>query len=118
MTDTHDTLIRKLDALLDIERQALLSGDLSALEDIVDDKENLIDALNAAEFAEPEPIADVSEKVKRNQVLLEEALQGIRSVAKKLAELRRARREFDTYNQLGQKRRIEGDAETSVEKRA
>lgn len=118
MENDQDALIRKLDELLDIERQALLNGNLEALADIVDEKETLIDALNALEFGTPEDIAPVNEKVERNQVLLEQALQGIRSVARRLADIRQSRKTFDTYDRMGHKNKIEGDSETSVEKRA
>lgn len=118
MTTDQDTLIRKLDALLDRERQALLDGDLEALAGMVEDKERLIDALNAADRAAEETLAPVNDKVRRNQALLEQALSGIRSVARKLADIRQAKKSFDTYDRLGQRSRIEGDAQTSVEKRA
>ncbi len=118
MKTEHDTLIRKLDELLDVERQALLDGDLEALTGIVDEKEQLIDALNKAEFSDQESLSPVNEKVKRNQALLEQALSGIRTVARKLADIRQARKSFDTYNQRGHKSRIEGEADSSVEKRA
>lgn len=118
MTTEHETLIRKLDALLDVERQALLDGNLQALADIVDDKEQLIDALNKAEMNSNEELSPINDKVERNQMLLEQALNGIRSVARKLADIRQAKRTFDTYDRQGQKNRIEADAETSVEKRA
>ena len=118
MTHDTDTLIRKLDSLLDTERQALLDGNLEALATIVGEKEGLIDALNQAELEVPDDIAPVNEKVVRNQALLEQALNGIRSVARKLAEIRQTRRSFDTYDHMGQKSQIEADAKTTVEKRA
>ena len=118
MTDDQNTLIRKLDELLDVEQQALLDGNLESLAEIVEEKESLIDALNRAEFETPEPLVPVNDKVTRNQALLEQALNGIRSVARKLAEIRQARRAFDTYDKQGQKSRIETDSDTSVEKRA
>lgn len=118
MKNEHDILIRKLDALLDVERQALLEGNLQTLAEIVDEKEQLIEALNAIELQSSEEISPINDKVERNQVLLEQALNGIRSVARKLSDIRQARKTFDTYNRQGQKSRIEADAETSVEKRA
>ena len=118
MKTDQDTLIRKLDALLDVERRALLDGDLETLADLVEQKEELIDALNKAEFTRDEPLSPVNDKVKRNQELLEQALSGIRSVARKLGEIRQARKSFDTYDRMGQRSRIEADSETSVEKRA
>lgn len=118
MKTDQDDLVRKLDALLDVERRALLDGDLEALAGIVEDKEQLIEALNRTEFATEETLMPVNDKVRRNQDLLEQALSGIRSVARKLAEIRQARKSFDTYDRLGQRSRIETDGETSMEKRA
>ncbi len=118
MKTDHVTLIRELDALLDIERRALLDGDLEALAGLVEEKEQLIDALNRAEFATEDSLAPMNEKVQRNQALLEQALSGIRSVAKRLADIRQARKSFDTYDRLGHRNRIQPDSETSVEKRA
>jgi flagellar biosynthesis/type III secretory pathway chaperone len=118
MKTEHDTLIRALDALLDVERRALLDGDLAALAGLVEEKERLIDALNKAEFEDQGTLSPVNDKVRRNQALLEEALSGIRSVARRLAEIRQTRKSFDTYDRLGQKNRIEAGATSSVEKRA
>lgn len=118
MANDPNTLIRKLDDLLEIERAALLDGDLEKLGGIVEEKEALIDELNRAEFDDAEPLVPMNEKIMRNQALLEQALSGIRSVAKKLSEMRQARKSFDTYNHLGHRNRIEPDAESSVEKRA
>ena len=118
MKTDQDTLIRKLDALLDAERQALLDGDLAALTGMVEEKERLIEALNKAEFADEGALTPVNDKVQRNQALLEQALSGIRTVARRLADIRQARKSFDTYDRLGQRSRIEGDVDSSVEKRA
>lgn len=114
----QDTLIRELDALLDVERHALLDGDLETLAGLVEKKEQLIDALNRAEFGDAESLLPMNRKVERNQILLEQALSGIRSVARKLAEIRQTRKSFDTYDRMGHKNRIQPDSETSVEKRA
>lgn len=118
MKTDQDTLIRALDALLDVERRALLDGDLDTLAGLIEEKEQLIDALNKLEFATEESLVPMNDKVKRNQALLEQALSGIRTVAKKLADIRQTRKSFDTYDRMGHRNRIEPDAETSVEKRA
>lgn len=118
MTTEHDDLIRKLDALLDTERRALLDGDLQALAELVEQKEDLIDALNKAELADRAALSPVNDKVQRNQALLEQALSGIRTVARRLADIRQARKSFDTYDRMGQKNCIRGETDSSVEKRA
>lgn len=113
-----DELILELDKILDQEKSALLSGDLDALANIVTEKERLVEALNAAELTASEPLRQVSDKVSQNKVLLESALDGIRSAARRLAELRRARKTLDTYDRMGKKNRIEEPSESQVEKRA
>ena len=118
MTHDQSDLIRKLDALLDVERAALLDGNLEKLSGLVEEKEALIDALNKSEFEQAEQLQPVNDKVRRNQVLLEQALEGIRSVARKLGDIRQSRKSFNTYTRQGHKNRIEPDPKASVEKRA
>ena len=118
MTTEEDSLIGKLDALLDVERRALLDGDLEALTTLVDEKEQLVEALSTAEFADEDPLSPLNDKMKRNHALLEQALGGIRAVARRLADIRQTRKSFDIYNRLGHKDRIEGAADSSFEKRA
>jgi hypothetical protein len=117
MTAEND-LIARLDEILTIERKALLSGDLARLESIVQEKEQLVGELNTLEMAKTAASDDVNAKLKHNQALLEGAMQGIRNIAEKLAEIRRIRREFDTYTEQGEKNRLKGDVESSFEKRA
>ena len=118
MTTEQDTLIRALDALLDEERRALIDGDLEALSGLVEEKERIIDALNAAEDADERALSPVNDKMKRNQDLLEQALSGIRAVARRLADIRQTRKSFDIYDRMGHRNRIEGGPDSSVEKRA
>ncbi len=115
---SENELIARLDEILTIERKALLSGDLTSLESIVTEKEDLIGSLNTIELAKTAASDDVNAKLEHNQVLLEAAMQGIRNIAEKLAEIRRIRREFDTYTEQGEKNRLKGDVESSFEKRA
>jgi len=114
----RDDLIEQLDTLLDVERDALLKGDIDALAGIVEQKEILIEHLSAADVNDASEVAPVNGKVRRNHVLLEQALKGIRNVSKKLSDIRQTRKAFDTYDQSGQKSSIEGQKTTTVEKRA
>ncbi len=114
---TEDTIIA-LDDLLDAERRALLLGDLEKLSRLLEQKEALIDALKDHEMSEASQIETLSDKVNRNQELLNTALDGIRSVARRLAALRRVRASLDTYDAQGRKKVITNDPDRSVEKRA
>lgn len=119
MTDpTPQNLIDQLDGLLDVERRALLNGELDAIAAIAEEKEQLIDALNAILPEQQPPLKDLQSKVARNQVLLDGALQGIRKVAARLAALRRIRRTLETYDATGRKQTIQGEVDHKVEKRA
>lgn len=117
MTD-FDTLIQQLDELLDKEHAALVSGDVQQLSQIVEEKETLIEQLNEAEFSAPEDMPDLTNKVHRNHALLEGALDGIRSAAKRLAELREVKKSLDTYDKNGRSKRIENETPGNLEKRA
>ena len=119
MSDTNpQKLIDRLDELLEKERDTLLQGKLSIMAEIADEKEQLIDALNALEPEFHTDLAALQGKVVRNQALLDGALQGIRKVAARLAALRRIRRTLETYDETGQKQTIQGEVEHRVEKRA
>ena len=119
MTDDGcDTNLSALDDLLDAERAALLVGDLDLIARLTDRKAALIDALGQAQPRHHDALSDLSGKVARNQVLLDNALDGIRSVSRRLSVLRRVRQSLDTYDEQGAKRSIDIHPEGSVEKRA
>lgn len=117
-TETQQEIINRLDELLELERAALLQGELDKIPTLLEEKERLIDALNEHQ---PDKIADLQElqiKVERNQALLDGALQGIRKVAARMAAFRRIRRSLETYDETGRKHTIKGETEHRVEKRA
>jgi hypothetical protein len=57
-------------------------------------------------------------KVRRNQELLNNALEGIRKVARRMAAFRRVQASLETYDKNGAKCVIDINPETSVERRA
>lgn len=111
-------LIDELDTLLDRERNALVEGDLELLSRMLVQKQNLIESINALDALERERLVHVHDKVTRNQALLNSAMEGIRAVASRMADLRRVRQGLETYDQSGRKTRIEIADRPSVEKRA
>jgi len=111
-------LIDQLDELLDRERQALIDGDLDFLSRLLTRKESLIIDINTLDALERSQLGGVPDKVARNQVLLNSAMEGIQAVAKRMAELRRVRQGLETYDQKGRKTRLETQSQPSVEKRA
>ena len=91
---THEDLQNKIDSLddlLDAERAALLKGNLEEVSRLLERKEGVIEALNRMEFKERTDFEGLQAKVERNQVLLDSALDGVRSVARRLAAIRRER---------------------------
>lgn len=116
----HDPrdLRTRLDKLLTRERTALLSGDLHAIGDLAQEKERL-----TADLATLGPdglahLRDLHDMARRNQALLDGALQGIRLATARLAAYRRLRGEMDTYDPQGRKTTIPGILKHRLERRA
>ncbi len=119
MTSKADkALIKSLEEVLDLERAALVQGDLDRLSSMVPEKEKLIGAINDLQVLESEALIRVQQKAERNQALLNSALEGIRSVAQRMAELRRVRQGLETYDSAGQKHRFSATRSAQLEKRA
>ncbi len=119
MTDkTHQKLIDALDELLDRERETLLKGELDQIEKLTSKKERLIDDINALPPENRPGLDVVHQKVMRNQALLNSALDGIRAVATRMADLRRIRAGLETYDRRGNKQTFGIRTSSSVEKRA
>lgn len=116
--DEFHRIFDALDDLLDEEKTALLEGNLDHVARLLETKETLIDGLSVLEEGEAQSLQQLDKKVRRNQVLLDSALAGIRSVAERLAALRRVRRSLDTYDEKGVRKTIDMVADKSVEKRA
>jgi flagellar biosynthesis/type III secretory pathway chaperone len=111
-------LIDELDTLLDRERQALIDGDLDKLARMLAQKQSLIDNINSLDLLERDRLAHFHDNVTRNQELLNSAMEGIRAVAKRMADLRHVRHGLETYDQTGRKTRFEMQTKPTVEKRA
>jgi len=112
------SLIDRLDDLLETERRALLAGDLEKIGPILTRKEQLIDRFNAHEIDRNPNLAAVQQKLVRNQELLDGALEGIRKVAARMAAMRRVRQSLDTYDESGKRQTINGVVLRKIEKRA
>jgi len=108
---------RALDVLLEEERKALLNGEFSKFEELIARKEALIELLVEAPDT-AETMTSLASRMTRNQDLLSTALDGVRSVAHRLSELRKVRGSLDTYDKSGQRRSVDLQADRSLEKRA
>ena len=118
MSDEFKEAISAIDALLDDERQALLTGDFDALQKILDQKEDLIKVLSTQHGSDFSGMQMLAPQIERNQELLSHALDGVRAVARRLAELRQVRESLDTYDATGRRKSVPAQSEHSLEKRA
>lgn len=111
-------LINALEEVLDLERAALVDGKLDRLDHMFPEKEKLIGALNDVQVFDSADLIRVQKKIERNQTLLNSAADGIRAVATRMAELRRVRQEFSTYDSSGQRSGFAVRSHAKLEKRA
>lgn len=116
--EKENEIILALDDILEEERAALLAGNLDDMFEIVKQKESLLDSFSELQGVDGQEVTDLTNKMHRNQELLDHALQGIRVVSGRLSALRRVRTSLDTYDARGTRNTIDVDKETSVEKRA
>lgn len=105
--------IAKLKRVLDLERRALLSGDLEALEALVPEKEALAVTFEGADTTE---LNALSFKLAQNERLLAAATRGVAEVITTLEKQRTARRVLSTYDQSGNPTQI-GSTPRATERR-
>ena len=117
-TSESQTLIDELDGVLDKERDAVLGGDLELLDRLLTNKTRLVEQVNRQVRPETAELPALRQKLVRNQALLNSAMQGVRSVADRLADLRTVREELRTYDAHGQRNRYRTVQGVTVEKRA
>ena len=115
--DATDTITR-LDRLLDAERSALVEGKIDTLPDFLEEKEVLVADLSTGKIQDEQKLARIGEKLRANHSLLEQAISGIRSVAKKLARLKPQQNVIDTYDRSGQRKAVSDVPASGIEKRA
>lgn len=110
--------IDALEDLLDAERKALLAGKLDDVSRLHTRKERLIGTLSERAPIEGTKFEGVSDKVKRNQILLNSALNGIRSVTQRLNAIRQVRQSLETYDSNGRKLTVDIRTGGALEKRS
>jgi hypothetical protein len=96
----------------------LLEGDLEGLGTLLPVKEQLVEMLLDDAGVHRDKIMPLEGKLKRNQLLLDGALEGIRAVSNRLAALRQVRTVLDTYDAQGRKKSVVTPLPPKVEKRA
>ncbi|MCX7565795.1 hypothetical protein OS189_05525 [Sulfitobacter sp. F26169L] len=110
--------LEQLDFLLERERSLLLKGDLTGLGTLLEAKEEMVEMLLKDTETQAEKIIPLEGKLRRNQLLLNGALHGVRSVAKRLAALRQVQTTLETYDAQGRKQDILADTKPKLEKRS
>jgi flagellar biosynthesis/type III secretory pathway chaperone len=115
MSDSSKT--RRLQDLIEAERNALLAGDFDRISDIMEEKQALVDDLDEGSV-DSDALDTVRDGLRRNHELFDEALSGLRNVAARLGDLNRVRKSINTYDSEGRKRQIDAPAVKRLERRA
>lgn len=118
MFEQKDSPVDALFSLLAHERDALIRGDFRALRKLGERKEQLIEDVGAAQSFEKEQLLALQDKIARNQTLLNSALDGIRAVSDRMADLQKVRQGLETYDRSGLKTRVSTGTKSALEKRA
>lgn len=110
--------LRRLEAVLTDEAEAIRHADFSRLDDLISDKTLLADQLLRVR---PRPGADRLDRLhrlaERNAVLLQASLQGLRAAQARISALSERRTDMRTYDATGAAQTVPG-AVPSLERRA
>lgn len=117
-SDTAPDMLDALEDLLERERSALTSGDMDTIARLMQQKEDIVGQLNAADLPADAALDELRAKAERNQVLFDSALAGIRAVSARIAELRHMRQGSETYDRHGRKAKLTAPQRSRLEKRA
>lgn len=117
-SNTSKQIYQTLGVLLEAEKKALISGDLETVGGLVSQKETLIETLRSFPVRDQVQMMRLHEKISRNQALFDRALDGIRSVTRRLAALRNVRGTLEVYDARGSRQSVNLKNGTSLEKRA
>jgi hypothetical protein len=112
--DRRDTL-EVLGDLLDMERRAILAGDIPAFGRMFAEKERLMKAVRA-QAIDIASLAGLREKSARNNLMLQAAANGIRSARQRITQ-KAVGATLRTYDQSGRKTNL-SDTTSSMERRA
>lgn len=106
MTQPAPDPVSALNALLDRERSALLSGDMTNVAALMAEKEHLVARVAALDPADQAAFDRLRRKLGRNGALLEGALAGLRAASRRLAELNDPAATGGTYDADGRRTEI------------
>lgn len=113
-----DGILKRLEALLAVERAAVLEADYGVLAELAPKKARLIERLEAAGL-DGEALAQAGAGLRRNQTLLAAALAGLREASGRSEARRAVAASFSTYDRTGALSTVRGAAAGSgLEKKA
>lgn len=113
-----EEIVGSLDDVLELERAALLKGDVDKINRLADRKEDLMSKIGALQDVPESLLTPLKAKLHRNRDLIEHALEGIRAAADRMNDMKRARDGLQTYDRNGKLSDLPSPAKRSVEKRA
>lgn len=112
-----DDDMKDLAVLLEEEKALLLAGRVEAVAELEPRKLQLAESLVGQEAAEPTALADLQQKARRNEALLEASRNGLIAAGARLRDIRKAALNLDTYNKNGDLTNLQRTA-PSFERRA
>ncbi|MDV7144778.1 hypothetical protein R3X27_19015 [Tropicimonas sp. TH_r6] len=103
--------------LLEEEKALLLSGKIESVAALEPRKQELAQRLETNSLLSSQQLADLQQKVRRNQILLEASSKGFRTASERLKEIRKVMLQLDTYTRGGDMKNIK-TAHPKIERRA
>jgi len=97
---TPMALAKRLDAVLEQEREALRIGQIEGLAEMAEEKARLLDTLSRKPCA-PEVLSRLRSGMERNAKLAEAAALGIRDAMNRLQEIKKATGPINAYSNDG-----------------
>jgi hypothetical protein len=105
-----DSILDRLEDMLDRERRAALDGDVEALPGLLAEKERLVTDLEVHGAATGARLDRARAHIARNRALLDSALEGMRTAMRAIGARRQARQALNTYDMTGARTVIGQDA--------
>lgn len=97
----------QLEDLLDKEQLALKTGDIDRVYRLSQQKKFLIDELSSVQAGSQFDVIPLQQKILRNRDLIENALHGVQSVIRQIADLKEAQNTLSTYDRLGKRQSLD-----------
>lgn len=93
-------LIKQLDHVLDLERQALMSADFAPMGDLLQQKEKILEGLTRSSPSS-QMLRPLRTKMDENQSLLAAAIKGVAAAGERLQALQNVQSSLSVYDASG-----------------